>query len=86
MTTIKVHRFKVYDAVNDEYRRSSRMGTREQINLIGVIIPGTEREIDVSLVTDGLTEKNFPDEAVMQTAEDRAREDAAAETPIFPDT
>lgn len=59
----KVYRFKVFDGQTDEYVVSTRMATREKIELSKtfVLIEGTEAEIDGSRLIPGedWTAENF---------------------------
>ena len=60
MPKVWVCRYRVYDISNDDFAVSTRLATPEKISRIGAeMVPGTGREIDVSLLTDGWTEKNF---------------------------
>ena len=64
MPKVRVYRFKKYDIQTDDYVISTRMATEEKIDQIrATAIYGTERQIDESLLTDGLTAKDFdPDD------------------------
>jgi hypothetical protein len=58
--TLTAYRYKVYDITIDDYRYSTRMATRGHIARIGgVLIEGSEIELDESLLLEGWTEKNF---------------------------
>jgi hypothetical protein len=58
--TLTAYRYKVYDITIDDYRYSTRMATRGHIARIGgVLIEGSEIELDDSLLLEGWTEKNF---------------------------
>jgi hypothetical protein len=61
MAKVKVYRFRKYDGSIDDYFVSTRMATAKKIEALKTIeaIPGTEAEIDESLLTDGLTERDF---------------------------
>lgn len=59
-----IYQFEIYDAQNDEIKKSSRWGTRYAIETIahGKVLEDSAFEIDESEVdTDipGMTEKNF---------------------------
>jgi len=57
---VTVHRYRVYDILNDEYRTSTRMATAEKIAKIGgEIIPGTAYPLDSDELDDGWTGKNY---------------------------
>lgn len=87
MTKVRVHRYRRYDIAIDDYRVSTRMATKEHIDRIGAeVIDGTEAEIDSSLLIDGWTNKDFDPKRPIQSAEDQARERAAAEPRTFEDT
>jgi hypothetical protein len=66
MAKVKVYRFKVYNITIDDSPVSTRMATQERINKIqdATRIEGTEVEIDESLLTDGMTARNFDPERV----------------------
>jgi hypothetical protein len=60
MAKIKVHRFRKYDIVSDEMISSTRMATVEKVASLGAeLIPGSEIEIDESLIKDGWTKRHF---------------------------
>jgi hypothetical protein len=63
MSTIKVYQFRMYDASNDEMRKSRRYATRERIDwLRGEVIEGTGVEIDATLLgseVEGMTARDF---------------------------
>jgi hypothetical protein len=51
---VTVHRYRVYDILNDEYRTSTRMATAEKIAKIGgEIIPGSAYPLDSDELDDG---------------------------------
>ena len=57
MTQVSVYGFR-YDITTDDYVTSTRMATHEKVaQICAEIIPGAKREIDVSLLNDGWTEK-----------------------------
>jgi hypothetical protein len=61
MPKIKVHRFRTYDAANDDWFISTRMATREMIEKSKVLelIPYTEAEVDSKWIIDGYTDRHF---------------------------
>jgi hypothetical protein len=63
MNKVTVHRFKIYDISNDEWKVSRRWATQEGIDRVcGERIDGTATEIDSELVDSevpGMTAKNY---------------------------
>jgi len=60
MTTVLVHRYRVYDVTKDDCVVSTRMATEDKIAKIGgEIILNTGFGIEPHLLSDGWTEKNF---------------------------
>ena len=63
MSNVTVHRFKIYDIGNDEWKISRRWATQEGIDKVcGERIDGTAIEIDSKLVgseVEGMTARNY---------------------------
>jgi hypothetical protein len=69
MSTITVYQFRIYDAANDEMRKSRRWATRERIEwLHGEVLEHTTVEIDAALVgseIEGMTVRDFDPHALV---------------------
>jgi hypothetical protein len=60
MAKVRVYRYRVYNAPDDDYKYSTRMATKAKIDEIrGEMVEGSGLDIDESLIEDGWTEKNF---------------------------
>lgn len=63
MTTVRIHRFRLYDINSDSYRLSRRWATRDVIETIGGdIVPGHVAEVDAAVVSSdiaGMTALDF---------------------------
>ncbi|WP_416046710.1 hypothetical protein [Cupriavidus basilensis] len=68
MAQVTIFRFNVYNPENDSIQTSRRWGTREAVEKTakGVVIEGTARDVDESLVQSdipGMTERDFNPDA-----------------------
>ncbi len=63
MNKVTIYQFRIYDAANDEMRKSRRWATREKIEwLRGEALENTATEVDASLVGSeiaGMTHRDF---------------------------
>jgi hypothetical protein len=61
MAMVKVYRFRTYNNDTDDYFVSTRMATLEKIKTLKTVeaILESEADTDDSLLTDGLTDRNF---------------------------
>lgn len=60
MANTVAYRYRIYDASEDEYRYSTRLATKEQIERIGGEIVGRGISMDpADLLPDGWTERNY---------------------------
>jgi hypothetical protein len=69
VSKITVYQFRMYDAANDEMRKSRRWATRERIEwLRGEVLEQTATEVDASLVgaeIEGMTGRDFNPRAIV---------------------
>lgn len=73
MTTVRIHRFRLYDINSDSYRVSRRWATRDIIERLGGdIVPGQVAEVDAEVVAseiEGMTTLDYnPREALRRKA------------------
>ena len=71
MSTVRIHRFRLYDISSDSFRQSRRWATRDIVERLGGdIVPGLVAEVDASVVSsdiEGMTKPDYdPGAAVMQ--------------------
>jgi hypothetical protein len=59
MSKVTVFGFQKYDINSDEFKKSSRLGTREAVEKLGGRVLGEAIEIDDAELTDGLTINNY---------------------------
>ena len=62
MSTVRIHRFRLYDINSDSYRQSRRWATRDIIERLGgEIVPELVAEVDASLVNSDIEGMTVPD-------------------------
>jgi hypothetical protein len=62
MTTVKIHRFRLYDINSDSYRMSRRWATRDIIERLGgEIVASPAVEVDAAVVASDIEGMTMPD-------------------------
>jgi len=62
MSTVRIHRFRLYDINSDAFRVSRRWATRDIIEKLGGdIVPGHVVEVDASTVSSDIEGMTVPD-------------------------